>query len=547
MKKSELDLNVMNSMTAERFPSFSLFRLLALSLILITTIFIRQDIFGNEVVSQIYFILTISFFISVVTAVFFEEVKKVKYFVLYQISYDVLLSSYLIFQTGINESIFLFLYILNIIHAAIIFDLAGALSISALSGAIYGAIYFINKDTSNENQFYTLFYNELFYLLTGLLSGQLMEELKRQSILLRTEKSEVERLKLLTDRLINNLPSGIMLVDKDDFVVSYNKSLLTILDKESLAESNFKYYEVVPELEGARARWFSLTEQDKLRFQFNVRAGEKLKNLSLQIVFSNNLGLMGNIDESNSSARAELIFIIQDVSKLRQLEDKLQMDSRLAAVGQLAAGIAHEIRTPLASISGSIETLLKNIKPQNEDDEKLVSISLREIRRLDRLITEFLVFVKPTDSALGKVSLKSIVEEVVISLSNIKNTNVVPKFANNLKETDIVDGDTEKLKQVFINLFMNSIEASVDKNMIITIDSRAEKSNLVLILRDDGPGISSSIRDIIFNPFFTTKKSGTGLGLANVAQIIKRHGGDIRALDSTAGACFEIQFPRVVS
>jgi two-component system sensor histidine kinase PilS (NtrC family) len=547
MKKSELDLNVMNSMTAERFPSFSLFRLLALSLILITTIFIRQDIFGNEVVSQIYFILTISFFISVVTAVFFEEVKKVKYFVLYQILYDVLLSSYLIFQTGINESIFLFLYILNIIHAAIIFDLAGALSISALSGAIYGAVYFINKDTSNENQFYTLFYNELFFLLTGLLSGQLMEELKRQSILLRTEKSEVERLKLLTDRLINNLPSGIMLVDKDDFVVSYNKSLLTILDKESLAESNFKYYEVVPELEGARARWFSLTEQDKLRFQFNVRAGEKLKNLSLQIVFSNNLGLMGNIGESNSSARAELIFIIQDVSKLRQLEDKLQMDSRLAAVGQLAAGIAHEIRTPLASISGSIETLLKNIKPQNEDDEKLVSISLREIRRLDRLITEFLVFVKPTDSALGKVSLKSIVEEVVISLSNIKNTNVVPKFANNLKETDIVDGDTEKLKQVFINLFMNSIEASVDKNMIITIDSRAEKSNLVLILRDDGPGISSSIRDIIFNPFFTTKKSGTGLGLANVAQIIKRHGGDIRALDSTAGACFEIQFPRVVS
>ena len=100
---------MMDSSTVERFPSFSLFRLFALSLILVTTIFVRQDIFGAEVVSKIYLVICVSFFISVVTTVFWEEVKKVRHFILYQMSYDVLLTSYLIFQTGINESIFLFL------------------------------------------------------------------------------------------------------------------------------------------------------------------------------------------------------------------------------------------------------------------------------------------------------------------------------------------------------------------------------------------------------------------------------------------------------
>lgn len=532
----------------QNFPSFSLFRLLALWLILATTIFLRQEVLGADVVQKIYLVSCISFFLSAVSIIFWREVAKIRLFVPYQMTYDLLLTSYLIFHTGINESVFLFLYLLNIIHAAITYELIGGLVVAGLAGLIYGLIYYINKDTSYENQFYTLFYNELFFLLTGLLSGQLMEELKRQAQLLASEKQEVERLRLLTDRLINNLPAGIMLVDHDNYVVSVNKSLLQILDLEELPTGPVTYYALVPELEGIRARWFTLTESEKLKFSFRISKGGSEKLLSLQIAFlpeSRRSQDKAPPTDPANSARADLIFVIQDVSQVRELEEKLELDSRLAAVGQLAAGIAHEIRTPLASISGSIETLLKNIKPNNPDDEKLVSISLREIRRLDKLITEFLIFVRPSGSSFSQVNLRKIIEEVAMSVRNVKNIETRPQISTQFSGEEIaVAADAEKLKQVFFNLLMNSIEAARSSEVKIDIDVRDGGASWIVYVRDDGQGIPDNLREKIFNPFFTTKKHGTGLGLANVAQIVKRHGGDIRVVPVAAGALFEIRLPK---
>lgn len=528
----------------EGFPSFSLFRLVALCLVLATTIFLRQEVLGFEAVVKVYVVCTLSFLISSITVIFWQEVQKIRFFFLYQIFYDILFTSYLIYNTGINESVFLFLYILNIIHGAIIFQLVGALIVASVAGITYGAIYYVNKDTTQDSQFYTLFYNELFFFLTAILSGQLVEEFKRQAKIFSSERVEFQKLKVLTDRLVNHLPTGILQVDQDNFVVSINQMAMRILSIKLIPEKKLTFHEMVPELKDVRAKWFSMSEEDRLKFSFPFVRDGKEKVISLQIVF---LPHATGSEASTERSQTDLIFVFEDISDLRKLEDKLQMESKLAAVGQLAAGIAHEIRTPLASISGSIETLLKNVKPNNPDDEKLVSISLKEIRRLDKLITEFLTFVKPSTSHFVKIPLEKVVDEVAIGLRSSRNGPDCPRFTINFPPGLEIEADQEKIKQVFLNLFMNAMEAKPGLSVSIDVYGKILGSNISIDVKDDGPGVPAAIQQKIFDPFFTTKKHGTGLGLPNVAQIVRKHRGSIRVVPGAKGGAFEIVLPLKVN
>ena len=533
---------------SSNFPSFAFFRLFALCLILVTTIFLRQETLGFETVFDIYLVICLSFLISFAIILKWEDSIKIKLFVPCQMTYDILLTSYLIYLTGINESVFLFMYILNIILAAIIFNLYGALIVAFVAGTIYGLIYYINKDTSATDQFYTLFCNELFFLLTALLSGQIMDEMRKQAWVLARHKEEVSRLKILADRLINHIPSGILQVNKDDFVTAMNNTCLKMFDVEGVPDSEVLYHELFPELEGTRKKWFSLSEEEKIRYTFHHLDKDGMaKVYSLQIVFlsDDDYASSAKVNSLNSEAdRTELIFVIHDVSRVQELEQKVSMDSKLAAVGQLAAGIAHEIRTPLASISGSIETLMKNIKTTDQDDKKLVDISLREIRRLDKLITEFMAFVKPSSEEMDGVSLRPLIEEIILGIQSRTNPKIEIKFITNLVSNAIVVGDEEKLKQVFLNLFTNAAESVTAGAVEIRVESSDMGDTIKVMVEDTGPGIPAEAVDKIFDPFFTTKEQGTGLGLSSVAQIVKAHSGSIRVLPIEKGTCFEVSLPK---
>ncbi len=545
-ENSAIDFNFDDIDFNKSFPSFSIVRLLVLSLILSTTIFLRQEVLGVETVVSIYTVLALSFFISSVTVIYWKDAKRIRFFVPYQMLYDILLTSYLIFLTGINESVFLFLYIINIILAAMTYQLYGSLIVSFIAGGIYALIYFVNRVTTNQDQFYTLFYNELFFLLTALLSGQLLDEMKKQSTLIMGQRKEVSRLRLLTNRLINNLPVGIMQIDKNDNVIAINNTCINLLRIDHMPDTEIKYYQLIEELEGARAKWFQLSERERLTNKFEIsRSNNEQELYSLQIVYlpesEDNLPVTDTHDEQ----RTELIFVIQDISTISRLEDQLNLESKLAAVGQLAAGIAHEIRTPLASISGSIETLVRNIETSNPDDQKLVDISLREIYRLDTLITEFLDFVKPTKDRIEDILLEEIIEDVVTAAKNIKLDDLEVSYELDFSGDSYISGDSERLKQVLLNLINNAIEASDSSELKIKISTSTENGQHRILIEDNGSGIPEDIRRRIFDPFFTTKKKGTGLGLATVGQIIKTHSGSIQALPKRNGACFELIFPKV--
>jgi two-component system sensor histidine kinase PilS (NtrC family) len=519
--------------TVRKIENFSFLRLCLLGCVVVTTIFLKQDVLGLDAMTQIYLALGITFLISLLHAAFWEETLKVSYFITSQLIYDLLLISYLIYLTGINESIFLFLYLLNIVLASVVYQMYGALFIALLSGTVYGLIFYVNRDTNNVTEVYSLLYNELFFLLTALLCGQLMDELKKQKTLLDDQMQNIVRLEQLNEQLLNSIPVGVVLVDENDYIKTINSAATSTLQLNPSADILYKFYDLIPPLKEIRAKWDSLAESERLRFHFSLPRGpEQTQVFSFQMITL----------KEPPQLKDNLIFMFQDITNILELESRLEMDTRLAAVGQLAAGIAHEIRNPLASISGSLEILRENLKVDNDEDRKLMSIALRETQRLNHLITDFLQYARPKPPKFQSLKIGAVVLEVVEAIQTRLGDMSKVHFKINIPDDLVIFGDEERIKQVFFNLFINSIEASTGQDLLIKVDAGLKRNFIQINVADNGLGIAADISKKIFDPFFTTKSAGTGLGLSMVSQIIKSHNATIQVV-SGKGAQFRLRFP----
>jgi two-component system sensor histidine kinase PilS (NtrC family) len=529
-KGRALDLN-----TQSKLATFSLARLCLMTAVLATTIFLRQEVLGETAVLQIYAALAASFLFSLVNVSFWDETLRVRLYIPSQLLYDLLLTSFLVYLTGVNDSIFLFLYLLNIVFASVVYQLQGALLVAAVSGGIYACIYYVNVDTQSVSAFYNLAYSELLFLLTALLCGQLMDELKRQKAMLETQRQNIARLELLNDRLLNSIPVGIVTVDQNEYVQNINSTALALLGLDHAPSVRLKYYEMLPSLKGILDAWPKMTELQRLRFTFQQGFKAGGPELSFNLVPLRSL-------PGEEASGLNHILVIEDVSLLRELEKKLDFETRLAATGELAAGIAHEIRNPLASISGSIEMLSHNLKLTDEQDQKLFGIAQREIHRLNHLITDFLEFAKPRDEAPDDFPLAEVVREVSEAMQSREPGRL--EITSELAPGVCLHANRERIKQVLFNLFLNSVEAAGTARVRITVRSSDGKDGQVRIdVIDDGPGISPENMPKIFDPFFTTKSEGTGLGLATVARVLKAAKSEIHVLPSSRGAHFQLIIP----
>jgi two-component system sensor histidine kinase PilS (NtrC family) len=318
-------------------------------------------------------------------------------------------------------------------------------------------------------------------------------------------------------------------------VHSINQTALSLLGLDHTPGMRLKYHELLPELRGIIQAWEQMTETQRLRFLFR-HGGEDSPHFSLNLV-----RLRAGTWEGTHDMQHILVF--EDVSKLVDLEKKLELESRLAATGELAAGIAHEIRNPLASISGSIEMLYANLEIKGEQERRLFDIALREISRLNTLVTDFLEFAKPKDETAGHFQLSEAVLEVSEAVQSgcAKVRRVA--FAISIDPSLSVHANRERIKQVLFNLFLNSAEAAQGDTVSISVRAEVEGDLVRIDVADDGPGVPLDLRAKVFDPFFTTKRDGTGLGLATVARIIKAAHGSIQMQPSASGAHFRIELP----
>jgi two-component system sensor histidine kinase PilS (NtrC family) len=223
------------------------------------------------------------------------------------------------------------------------------------------------------------------------------------------------------------------------------------------------------------------------------------------------------------------VVIFTDLTELREMEDKLRVTEKLSAIGRMAASIAHEVRNPLASMSGSIQLLKKDLDLESED-LKLMDIVLKETERLNVLVGDFLAYARPPAPHFEDVDLRDIIQDAVRLL---RNTSLGPEINLSTElpeERAILSVDMSQMHQVIMNLVKNSADAIERKGNITISLSRSDNSpdgESVLTVSDDGPGIPEEILPRIFEPFITSKVSGTGLGLAIVYQLVQIHKGTV--------------------
>ena len=259
--------------------------------------------------------------------------------------------------------------------------------------------------------------------------------------------------------------------------------------------------------------------------------------LNLEFVISPLVGAEGTSDS--------YVLSFQDLTVVRRLEFAMRQSEKLAAVGQLAAGIAHEIRNPLASISGSIELLGQGGQTSPEDQKKLMSIVLKEIDRLNNMITEFLDYVKPNQVSDESVQLPGLLTDICEMNKLNKNLRKETEVVLELTSKKIIAGSRDKLRQALINIIINAHQAVSEQQQprvkVVCIDG---DKKVIVKISDNGIGIEEARLKKIFEPFHTTKAKGTGLGLAVTHKILEAHNAQIFVESQKGiGTQFTLEFP----
>lgn len=447
-----------------------------------------------------------------------------------QPTWDALYCTALLYISGGLFSPFVFLYMILIIGSATLFSRRGAYAVAAIAAAFYLALCTLHfhELISPLNPFRMVLdagqgvvarvgFHVLAFFAVAALSGYLSEQLRRTGEKLVRAEDKILNLEHLQAAILQSMGSGLMAIDSQGRVMFRNQA----------AEGLLKRAGIAPESHG---KLFSRAGGDRNE----VRVGEGQEAM---VIGYSVFPLADRVGRRIGS-----ILTFQDLTAIRKLEQGFLKADQMAAVGRLAAGLAHEIRNPLASLSGSVQ-MLKGLGGEGaEERDILFNIVVRETDRLNHLVTDFLGYARPAEPRMAEFKLRELVDEVGLFIRHGEGRE---KFAF---EVDIdpemsVVADREQLAAALLNLLRNSIE-SAPEGVRVTALGRLEGDFVVLEVSDDGPGISPNIAERAFEPFVSDKQGGTGLGLATVHRIMHTHGGSV-AFENKAsgGASFRLRFP----
>lgn len=256
--------------------------------------------------------------------------------------------------------------------------------------------------------------------------------------------------------------------------------------------------------------------------------------------------LTGVLAERGRKQRADLERTTRRLTEVyREMQDnfeRMKRAERLFALGQLSAGLAHEVRNPLSSIAGAAGILQRNPRLEAKDAECL-GIIIKESQRLNRLVTDFLAFARPRTPHYQSMDVELMLESVIELASHAASGKPVTFRIARLPAVGLIDCDPELLKQVLLNLVINAVQAMPDGGEVC-LSARLHEGRVLIEVIDEGCGISAADRDRVFDPFFTTKPNGTGLGLSVAHQIVEQLGGILSASsNSRKGMTFSVALP----
>jgi two-component system sensor histidine kinase HydH len=237
------------------------------------------------------------------------------------------------------------------------------------------------------------------------------------------------------------------------------------------------------------------------------------------------------------------IFILRDLRQIRDLEEQVRQSEKLAAVGRLAAGVAHEVRNPLSSMRGLARFLARDMDVASREAEYL-KVMVGEIDRINRVVTGLLDFARPRQPELTSVDINDLLRHTLGLVADDARHQAVDIHEDLAEDSLNALADRDQAIQAVLNVLLNGIEAMPDGGRL-EVRTYAESGHVVVSIEDSGPGVSPEDRSQLFDPFYTTKKSGTGLGLALVARIMEAHHGRVMVGGQVGlGTIFSLYFPQ---
>lgn len=440
-----------------------------------------------------------------------------------QIVLDVGVATAVVAMTGRGESVFLFLFSLAVVNGAILLFRRGALTAGFLSVSAYVGLS-ARVFGAPEVDPVRIFTHGAAFAATAVLASYLAEQLRSTGARLAERESDLSALAGLHEAVVQSMTGGLVTLDPEERVTYVNRAAQQLLglDRRALLRPG---RDLLPPFSGEG-------ERDEVEFVNPAGARLRLGYSSFQL-------------EARDGRRLGRAVMFQDLTTLRTMEEAVQRSERLSDLGRVAAGLAHEIRNPLASMSGSIE-LLRGCVAAGEDERRLMEIVLREAGRLNELVTQFLAFARPAPPRRVPTDLAVLLDE---TLSVFRND---PQAAGVRVEerltTAIADCDPDQIRQVIWNLLSNAAHAIAAVGRTdgggLRVRCVVAPDGAIIEIEDDGKGMTADELGRIFIPFFTTRPSGTGLGLATVHRIVDAHGGSIRvASEPGAGSRFTIVLP----
>ncbi len=326
----------------------------------------------------------------------------------------------------------------------------------------------------------------------------------------RSAKSSLTRVMAFSDNVVQNMPAGLVTVNRDMGILSFNKTALEIFGNEEPLGLPVQMLEMAE-----KSRLDSRTVSEEKMCELS--GGEKVRlDVSVSPIFGDLRDIEG------------FMFLFKDLTELAELKEEIEKNRRLAAVGKLAAGIAHEIRNPLSSIKGLATYFMERFEDANED-RHTARIMAKETERLNRSVTQLLEFAKPLEVVLKEVEVQSLFDHALSLVTyDLEKTGITPKIhIESTSKTVILD--PERLDQILLNLFLNSIQAMPDGGTLdLSVSDLSDGTGIVITVADTGIGIDPEDIDHIFDPYFTARPQGTGLGLAMVQKAVEALRGEIR-------------------
>ncbi len=507
-------------------------------------------------------VISAGYLLSIVYALFLKIWRPFAGSVV-QIVGDLILVGAILYTTGGTQSPLSFLFIFVILAASFLFSRGGCYFVASGASIVYGLLidlefynvihpYYLfdepNKSLDGGYVFYLIFLNIASYYSVAFLSGLLNQRLRVMDEELSLASKDLQELQAFHRSVVRDMGTGLITTDGAGRITSVNHAAedITGYSYDECLGVSFEGLLKIPDLK--------VLFQSPHLVSLPLQIEEECKRKDGKKIFIRmKVSRFSNLEERAKG----YICVFEDLTSFREMQEKMSQAERLAAVGRFSAGLAHEIRNPLASLSGSIQVLSKSMQLEQKH-KALMDIVLKETDRLNGILTDFLNYSNPKKNRKTLVDLTQLIQDVITLIKNSDRFSEETRIEFNGKSDHLImSGDEPQIKQMIWNLCINGLQAMTEGGTLKislqkvdyfhSVNFKSDKRGYLLTVEDQGCGIPPDQLKKIFDPFFTTKENGVGLGLPTVYQIVQRSGGTIEVSSRyKLGTRFSVYLPRGV-